>query len=262
MWDHEKKGRRAGQVIILTLGAGFYADGLTAAAQDAKLAAAPEAKPAVAKGWESTAAAGLTLTRGNSDTLLGNINLLSSRKWWRDEVSFGGSFTYGETESTKTTETLQGFGQYNHLFTERFYGGVRLDGLHDDIADLDYRFTLSPMVGYYIIKKTDTRLSAEAGPAFIYERQGGDERGYISARLAERFEHQLSKTAKVWQSLEFLPQLDKVENYLLIAEVGAEAAMTDRLSLRAVLQNYFDNEPAPGREKNDLKLISSIVYKF
>jgi len=40
------------------------------------------------KGWESSAAAGLTLTRGNSSTLLGTLSLQSSRKWEKDEVYF------------------------------------------------------------------------------------------------------------------------------------------------------------------------------
>jgi hypothetical protein len=32
--------------------------------------------------------------------------------------------------------------------------------------------------------------------------------------------------------------------------------------LRAVLQDTYDNEPALGRKHNDIKLITSIVYKF
>jgi hypothetical protein len=29
-----------------------------------------------------------------------------------------------------------------------------------------------------------------------------------------------------------------------------------------VAQDTFDNEPAPGREKNDLKLMTGVEYKF
>ncbi len=223
---------------------------------------AEAAADAGGKGWESSASAGLTLTRGNSDTLLGTLGINSSRKWPRDEVLLGSQFTYGEVEDAKTAESLSAFGQYNHLFTERFYGGVKLDFLHDDIADLEYRVTLSPMAGYYLIKRPSTLLAVEAGPAFVYEKQGDDETGYIGARLAERFEHKFNENARIWQSLEFLPQVDDLDNYLLIAELGAEAALNTKLSLRAVLQNHYDNQPAPGRRKNDLKLITAVAYKF
>lgn len=229
--------------------------------------------------WESSAAAGLTITAGNSDTLLGTLTLNSSRKWERDEVLLGANAAYGETtverdvvlpsgvtlkrdQTDTTAANAQASGQYNHLFTERFYGGVRLNILHDRIADVKYRITLSPLVGYYVIKNPTTRLAFEAGPAFVAEKQGDEKNEYVALRLAERFEHKLSATAKVWQSIEYMPQIDRWGNYLVNFEVGAEAGLTDKLSLRGVLQDSYDNEPAAGRKKNDLKLITSLVYKF
>ena len=140
-------------------------------------AAAPAPPPAPK--WEKSAALGLTLTEGNSDTLLVTGNLLASRKGERNELAFGVDGTYGENNDVKNNETLHGFGQYNRLFTDRFYGYARLDGLHDAIADVEYRFTFSPGVGYYFIKNDQTRLSAEIGPGYIYEKQGDDERGFF-----------------------------------------------------------------------------------
>jgi hypothetical protein len=48
------------------------------------------------------------------------------------------------------------------------------------------------------------------------------------------------------------------------AEIGVEAALnkSNKLALRSVLDDSFDNEPAAGRLKNDLKLITGITYKF
>jgi putative salt-induced outer membrane protein YdiY len=225
--------------------------------------------------WETSAAAGLTLTRGNSQTLLGNLSLNSSRKWPRDEVLLGASGTYGEqtvertepngTERERdetTTANAQAFGQYNHLFTDEFYGGVRLAVVHDRIADVDYRVTLSPLVGYYVIKNPKTQLAFEAGPSFVLEKQGDDTDEYIALRFAERFEHKFSDKAKMWQTLEYMPQIDRWGNYIINFEIGAEASLTEKLSLRGVLQDTYDNEPAPGRKNNDVKLITALVYKF
>lgn len=218
--------------------------------------------PAKTNKWETSAAAGLTLTKGNSDTLLATISIVSLRKWERDEVSLGADGAYGETTGLKTTEAAHGFAQYNHLFSDRFYGYARADLLHDSIADVEYRLTVGPGVGYYFIKNPTTRLSLEGGPSLIWEKQGGREKTYLAGRLAERFEHKLSDHAKVWQSAEYLPQLDDLNNYLLIGEVGAEASLTQKFSLRAYLQHYYDNEPSPGRRKNDTKLVAALAYKF
>jgi putative salt-induced outer membrane protein YdiY len=175
---------------------------------------------------------------------------------------FGVDGSYGENDSVKNNETLHGVGQYNHLFGERFYGFFNLEGLHDGIADLQYRFTFSPGAGYYFVKTTNTTFAGEVGPGLIVQRLGGVDTTYASLRLAERFEHKLKNGARVWEKAEILPQVNKFDNFLVNAEIGAEAALTKTLSLRVTLQDNFVNQPAPGRKDNDVKLISSLVYKF
>jgi putative salt-induced outer membrane protein YdiY len=212
--------------------------------------------------WQSSAGLGLTLTRGNSDTLLFTADAQTAKKFTTDELSFGASVSYGEQNDIKNNEAAKAYGQWNHLFSERFYGYVRAEGLHDAIADVEYRVTLSPGVGYYFIKEPKMTLSGEAGPAVVFEKQGGNEKTYLTARVAEKFEYKFNDRARIWQSAEFLPQIDNLDNYIINAELGVESSLTKKTALRAVLQDTFDNQPAPGRKKNDLKLVTSVVVKF
>ena len=46
------------------------------------------------------------------------------------------------------------------------------------------------------------------------------------------------------------------------AEIGIETGITTQISLRTYLQDTYDHEPAPGRQKNDLKFVTAIAYKF
>jgi putative salt-induced outer membrane protein YdiY len=212
--------------------------------------------------WESSIAAGLTLTKGNSDTLLTTAAFKTRRKTPANEFMFGLDGAYGESDSVKNNETLHGVSQYNHLFSERFYAFVNVEGLHDGIADLQYRFTFSPGAGYYFIKTTNTTFAGEAGPGLITQRLGGVDTTYATLRLAERFEHKLNDGARIWEKAEILPQANKLQNFLVNAEVGAEAALTKTFSLRVTLQDNFVNQPAPDHKKNDVRLISGVVYKF
>ncbi|HET7626435.1 MAG TPA: DUF481 domain-containing protein [Verrucomicrobiae bacterium] len=241
------------QFFNLTLAGAFVASGATMTFAD---------DAAVPKGWDSSAAVGLTLTRGNSDTLLFTGNILTAKKWDNNEIHLGADATYGENDHVKNAETLHGFGQYNRLFSDRFYGYMRLDALHDAPADLKYRVTFSPGAGYYFIKTTATQLSAEAGPGVVFEKQGNDSNTYLTLRLAERFDQKINDHAKIWQSVEILPQVDDFNNFIINAEIGVETALTKKLSLRTFLQDTFDNDPAPGRKSNDLKLVSALAYKF
>ena len=218
--------------------------------------------------WVSSASAGLTLTRGNSKTLLFTADIKTERKGPKNEFAFGADSTYGETtdqttdEKTRTAGSAHGFGQWNYLFTERFYSYARLDGLHDAVADIKYRVSFSPGLGYYFIKNKTTYLAGEVGPGVVHERVGNEEDTYMTVRFADRFEHKFSDTVRIWQTAEFLPQIDYWRNYIINAEFGVEAALSKRLALRSYVQDTYDNEPAPGRKKNDLKWITALAYKF
>lgn len=137
-----------------------------------------------------------------------------------------------------------------------------MDALHDGIADVDYRLTIGPGAGYYFIKSEKTKLSAEAGPSLVFEKQGGVEQSYGALRLAERFERRLNGRARLWQSAEVLPQVDNLDNFLIIGEIGIEADLTKKLSLRAFIQDTYDNAPAARRKENDVKLVTALGYKF
>ncbi len=232
-------------------------------AADAPAAAEPPKK------WDTTAAAGLTLTRGNSDSFMATLSLDSKRKWEKDEVLLGISGGYGEstvnkTNNVKNTEFIQGYGQYNRLFTERFYGALRLDGQYDGIAGIEYRFKISPLLGYYLIKETNMVLAVEGGPSLIMEHlKNEDSRAYWAARLAERFEYKLTASTKVWESVEYLPKVDDwTQNYLVNFEAGIDTAISKHWSLRVVFQDQYASQPAPGRKNNDLRLIAGTAYKF
>ena len=241
---------------VVTMAAVMFVSSVRA--EDAAAAPAAPKSP-----WESSAALGLTLTRGNSETELFTAKVDAARKKDKEELALGVDIAYGKSSGVKNTESYHAFGQYNHLLSDKAYVYGRLDGLRDEIAGLDYRLTFSPGAGYYFIKNDKTLLSAEAGPGVVYERQeGSDPETYGTLRLAENFEHKINASVKVWQKAEVQPQLDRWKNFVVNAEVGIEAGLTAKSSLRVYLQDTYDNEPAPGRKANDLKTVAALAYKF
>jgi putative salt-induced outer membrane protein len=212
--------------------------------------------------WNGNIALGLTASAGNSDSALATGNFRMHKKTPRDEWTFGADAAYGEVSSVKNNETLHGYVQYNHLFNRRWYDFARADALHDGIADVTYRITLSSGAGYYFIKSAQTSLAGELGPAVLHEKLDGQHHTYPVVRLAERFEHKFDNHARVWQNVEFLPPADSPRNFLINAEIGVETMLTKKLSLQSYVQDNFANQPAPGRKDNDVKLVSALAYKF
>lgn len=212
--------------------------------------------------WKRSASAGLTLTAGNTETAVASADLSIAGKNDQSKLNVGLNAVYGTESSDTTAQTFRAFSQYNRDINDDIYGYIRADALHDEIADVDFRLTLGPGLGYNLINKEEASLGLELGGAVIYEKLGGESDTYASVRFAETYERQLSENAKVWQSVEFLPQVDEFDNFLLISEIGIESKLNEKLSLRVVLQDRFDNEPAPGRKRNDVKLISGVSYSF
>jgi putative salt-induced outer membrane protein YdiY len=223
--------------------------------------------------WETVANVGVTLTRGNSDNFLATAGIDTKRKWSTDEVLLGVNGGYGENTkhqpspppdtTTKTDQYVKGYGQWNHLFNERNYAGVRADGLYDEIAGIDYRVTVSPLYGHYFIKNPKTFLSGEIGPSIVFENTAtADSTIFFAFRIGERFEHKLNERTKIWETAEWIPQIDNINNWVLNVEIGVSSALTKYLALQVKVLDTYDREPVPGRRENDLKLIAGLAYKF
>ena len=221
--------------------------------------------------WEVSAALGATITSGNSDSVMVTAGLLAQHKDLKNEIKLGIDGGYGKTknngQSNLSAQFVRGGGQYNRLFTERFYGYVRADGLYDKVAGVDYRFTGGAGAGYYFIKTDKVLLSGEVGPGVVTERLVStrgrhDYNTYATLRFAENFEYKLTDKTRIWQNAEYLPNVTDWGQYLFNFTVGIETALTTKLSLRSFLQDTYQSQPARGRVQNDLKWITGVAYKF
>jgi len=237
---------------------------LSSASAQAQDAPAPEAK-----GWVTSANAGLTMTSGNSDTVLATIGLDSKKAWDQEEIAYGVSGGYGKNDDTRNTDFVKAFGQYNHLLNERAYIGVRADGEHDGIADLLYRGRLAVLAGYYFVKSEKTSLSFDVGPSLIVQKYEAtltapeDSSADFAIRFGEKFEHKLTDTTRIWQTAEYVPYVeDWMDKYLITAEVGIATAISKQWDLRVVFQVNHDSAPPTGKKYTDTRLIAGTGYKF
>ncbi|MFU8779841.1 MAG: YdiY family protein [Kiritimatiellia bacterium] len=206
---------------------------------------------------------GVTLTDGNSETLLANIAALSEAK--RDDgnaIRLGIEGSYGESkidESKETTvENARGFINARTDISPRWFLAINAASQYDKIADIDYRIILGPAIGGHLVKGEKLAVTTEIGPSYIWEKVSSETDNFLVLRIAERLTCQLSETAELWQSAEFLPKTEAFDDFLLNAEIGVSAAMSARTQLRLVLQFSHDSTPGDDIEKNDVTLVAGI----
>ena len=247
--------------------------GATAAQAAGKKKAAKEPEEPAFKTALNVAA---TMTDGNSDTLGVNASLVTEgEKEGLGSVVAGIEGNYGETttkstdaegnvtETDETTvENAKAYFNAKKTLSPLTFLGLNASAEYDDIADVDYRFTVGPALGFYAFKGEKQSLSFEAGPSYVWEKLAGETDDYLAFRFAERYEAQLTKTASLVQTLEYLPKADEFDRYLLNAEVALDVAMNERLSLRLVVKDEYNSDPAPGAEENDLSVLAGFGFKL
>ncbi len=215
------------------------------------------------KPLSASIALGVNVNDGNTDNSMGTASFTLDRlEDSGNSMRLAADLAYGETEGDKSTDNGSAQFDYRYLLSERSYAGFNASAKYDDIADLDYRFIVSPGLGYYVMKKSNVFMTAEAGPAWISEKKGGETSDDLALRVAERYERVTETNAKWWQSLEYLPHVDDFDIYILNAEIGVEAPVSASLNIRLSVKDTYDSNPAPDRENNDVSVIGALAYSL
>jgi len=219
-------------------------------------------------GWDTTVSAGLNMTSGNSDSTVANAGVNAVRTQGKHETRLLAEANYGNSKTDgaeqTTADNLKGGVGHKYTLNGSFlYSNNSI--FRDTVADLDLRLILGAGGGYHVIKSETATLDIELGVAYIREERADDtEDDNIAFRVAARHDQAFSETAKLWASVEYLPQADDFGIYLVNSEAGVEAVLSQRiqLNLRLVVQHRYDSDVPEGRENSDLAVISALVYKL
>lgn len=213
--------------------------------------------------FTNTLSAGLTLTDGNSEMMAANLSLaLAGEKEGLGSMLGGAEWNYGEDsddgEKDKTVDNAKVYGNVKKTLTPITF--VSLDGTYryDDIALVDYWFKVGPGIGAYLLKTEAYWLTLETGPAYLWEKVDGLRDDYLALWVTERFAGRITETARLVQAVEYIVEGSDFDNCQILAEIGIEAPIATRLSLRIVLQDRYDSTPAAGVRNNDLSLIAGL----
>ncbi|MFT5882335.1 MAG: putative salt-induced outer membrane protein YdiY [Crocinitomicaceae bacterium] len=212
--------------------------------------------------WESSADFGLSLSKGNTDSLLLRLGLKTEKKDGPDAYFGSVSYNYGEEDSASTQDEILGEATWKHAYSGKNFFGLRMDARRDTFADIDYRLSLNTTYGYYWLDTETTVFSTELGLGVTTEDKGDGSTTYLNGLFAQDFEHKFNENAKFYQSLIFAPRLDNFGDYRIEFEMGIETKISETLSFKVSFEDRYESRPAEGKEENDLQLITGLSYKF
>jgi putative salt-induced outer membrane protein len=212
--------------------------------------------------WVRTVELGINTASGNSDILRYDGSFSLRREDERNLYWLKVGGRYGKSEGVKDTDGAQGEGKYERSLTERVYASLNGEVLRDRIADLSYRALGNVSLGRHFIWTDRTVLNLEMGPGYVREKKGNMTDGFAAGRVAQYLEKLLNSSVRVWQSAEYVPNLEDTSVYYANAEVGLETLLVLNTSLKFVVQDRYDSSPAEGKKRNDLTTLTCLNWTF
>jgi putative salt-induced outer membrane protein YdiY len=237
--------------------------------QEEPAAAPEEAAPPPEPGWHGTLSAGLTLTRGNSETTTIAVAGDAEHKTEADRWTTSVWFNQDEQEDPDTgdsTTTAKNYGgklQYDRFLTEKLYWLANAKGERDEAASLQFRGTAGLGLGYQFKDTESFKLNGEAGLNWVHEDlEGESPNEFLAARLASNWEYLWTETTKLGQTAELYPSLEDSDDWTSKIDTHADVSMTKAMFLRLQHVLDYDNTPAEGAKKADNRVLVTVGWTF
>jgi putative salt-induced outer membrane protein len=215
--------------------------------------------------WSGDFGAGLSLTRGNSDTK--NINLalnLAQHISARNLAKYDAFYLRADNNGALTVDRTTFGARDEFTVSPLTYAFADAHFLRDKFKEIDYLATPSVGAGHHLIKNATLDVAAEGGLGFVVEKDAGLSRetsGAINAKQLLTWKFSPTATlgetaAGLWKTRDFGDAL-----YHLEASLASNLTAKSQLKLSA-LDDYKTRPPKAGIKKNDVSLIAAIVMKF
>ena len=212
--------------------------------------------------WRRNVELGINTSQGNSDTLRYNAALSGSKETEEVQYFLKASGRYGESEGETDAESATAEAKAQRRLSDRMYAALEGNARHDQLADLAYRVRGSLSLGRHVVWTDRTVLNAEVGPGYVAEKKGGEEEGFLAGRVAQYLEFLVTDSLQVWESVEFVQNLQDSGVYFVNTELGLETILISNLSLRFTVEDRYDSQPAEGKVSNDLLTTTSLNWSF
>ena len=217
----------------------------------------------VSSGWKGSVNAGATIQTGNSDRTNITFGAEATKRSERDRYNLRFLYDYAKEESNVTARSYYGAGKYDYFFTEKVYGYLAVELLKDKTKDLQLRTVVGPGAGYQFWDDEVKSLLFEAGISYFSENlEKGEDKDWISARLAADLRYTLTKGIVFSDQLILYPSLERARDYKLRNEAALTSPLSGGWSLR--LANILDHDGNPPEDvkRNDWYWILALQYSF
>jgi len=234
--------------------------------------------PRLSDFWSALLDTGLSLTRGNSESLTYNLNGKAARVTDRDKISVYTTVIYATSTidgiSAATANAIRGGVRGDLNISDKFFVFGFTDQEFDQFQDLDLRSVVGGGFGYHVLKTKNTTFDVFGGGTYDSDFFGAVTatatkpaspsvtRKIGEALAGETFNTKLNNRTTITQQFSFYPDLSDTGQYRLQWDSTGATKLKNWLSWQVTLSDRFLSNPLPGFKKNDLLLSTGLRFNF
>ncbi len=210
-----------------------------------------------------------SVNRGNTRNQSFRADIDAVRRTEIDRITLDAGWAYasnrpeGSNDDELTERNVFAAAKYDYFFSERWFGYAQNRAEGDSFQDLELRYTAGVGVGYQWYEEPDLKLYTEGGPSYFYEDfDDEDPKDYLAARLAYRIDVRLIDELKLVHNLEWYPSLENADDQFVRFDATLRYPFGSQLTGTAGIDYEWDNTPADGKRRTDVKYIFGIGYSF
>lgn len=215
------------------------------------------------EGWKNESQAGVVQTSGNTETTTLSIGQATSYEFTANVLKINGSYLYQKSNNIISGKNWRLGVRYERELSERVSLFIAQSAEGDRFSGIRQRYNTDLGAKYFVRKEDAFRWFFEGGYRFTKENLLFTSQNKHFARAYTELEKKLNESvsAKYW--LEYLPNFTVTDDWLLNTELSVSAALSTMFSVKTGYLIRYDNQVnAPGLEKTDRTLTTSLVAKF
>jgi putative salt-induced outer membrane protein YdiY/small nuclear ribonucleoprotein (snRNP)-like protein len=224
--------------------------------------------------WSGMVDTGLSLTRGNSDSLTYALASKAVRATERDKIMVYSDAIYAKSRvngvSSTTAHSIRGGVRGDLNVSEKWFVFGFTDFEYDAFEHLDLRNVLGGGLGYHVVKTAKTTFDLFGGGDFEQEYFSPNPPTMLTSLtrksaeivVGEELNTKLNNRMTLSERFALYPNLSDTGNYRYQFDASASTKLKNWLSWQITFDDRFLSDPLPGLKKNDLLLTTGVRLTF
>lgn len=217
--------------------------------------------------WSSALDAGMSLTRGNANSVSIAIHGQAARAAESNKLSLYGESIFAKSTSlgviSTTAHAIRGGLRDDFKLRDGVYAFGSSDFEYDQIQLLDFRNVLGAGIGYHAVKSARTVFDVFGGGSFRQDYFSTNvSMKSAQALTGEEWDYKLGTRAVLSERLSVYPNLSDLGQYYATLDSSASTKLNRWMSWHTSFSDRFLSDPISGARKNDLLLTTGLRVTF